>query len=252
MLKQLLPMVLRNRYRPVYQRWTRFWDESAWPRRPASWHIARERAQQEQNFEELLQMAGDEFGITQVPSEIAALIAEVERTNPRTVVEVGTHKGGNSFLFCHALSTPKVLIGVDLCVQNAAKLKFFRRPGQSYTPLHGDSQTPEMRDRVARKLAGRPVDFLFIDGDHSYAGARRDFELYSPLVRVGGLIAFHDIIPDHRTRYGKETGCYAGEVYQLWAELRARFSDCVEFVGDRDQDGFGIGVIRWPGQSQQS
>jgi hypothetical protein len=33
---------------------------------------------------------------------------------------------------------------------------------------------------------------LFIDGDHRYEGVRRDFEMYSPLVGAGGLIAFHD------------------------------------------------------------
>jgi hypothetical protein len=30
--------------------------------------------------------------------------------------------------------------------------------------------------------------------------------MYSPLVRKGGIIAFHDIIPDYYTRYGIKTG----------------------------------------------
>jgi len=38
-------------------------------------------------------------------------------------------------------------------------------------------------------------DFLFIDGDHTYEGVEGDFEMYSPLVRRGGIIAFHDIVP---------------------------------------------------------
>ena len=29
---------------------------------------------------------------------------------------------------------------------------------------------------------------LFIDGDHSYIGAKRDYEIYSRLVRPGGII----------------------------------------------------------------
>jgi predicted O-methyltransferase YrrM len=37
------------------------------------------------------------------------------------------------------------------------------------------------------------LDFLFIDGDHTYKGVKEDFEMYSPLVRKGGVIAFHDI-----------------------------------------------------------
>ncbi len=37
-----------------------------------------------------------------------------------------------------------------------------------------------------------PIDLLFIDGDHSYEGVRRDWELFSPHVRPFGVIVFHD------------------------------------------------------------
>ena len=36
------------------------------------------------------------------------------------------------------------------------------------------------------------IGFLFIDGDHRYEGVKKDFELYSPKVKVDGIIAFHD------------------------------------------------------------
>jgi predicted O-methyltransferase YrrM len=40
---------------------------------------------------------------------------------------------------------------------------------------------------------GRPLaDFVFVDGDHSWAGISSDFEAWSGLVAPGGLIAFHD------------------------------------------------------------
>jgi len=42
-------------------------------------------------------------------------------------------------------------------------------------------------------LGSRKLDFLFIDGDHSYEGVRRDFEMYSPLVREGGIICMQCI-----------------------------------------------------------
>jgi predicted O-methyltransferase YrrM len=38
----------------------------------------------------------------------------------------------------------------------------------------------------------RPIGFLWIDGDHSYSAAKRDFELFFPWVVDGGTIAFHD------------------------------------------------------------
>ena len=42
------------------------------------------------------------------------------------------------------------------------------------------------------RLAGREVDFLFIDGDHSYEGLRGDWEAWRPLVTMGGIVGFHD------------------------------------------------------------
>jgi predicted O-methyltransferase YrrM len=39
---------------------------------------------------------------------------------------------------------------------------------------------------------GPPLDFVFIDGDHSYEGLRGDWEAWSPLVAPQGIIALHD------------------------------------------------------------
>ncbi|MFK5984286.1 MAG: class I SAM-dependent methyltransferase [Pseudomonadota bacterium] len=39
-----------------------------------------------------------------------------------------------------------------------------------------------------------PVGFIFIDGDHHYAGVRRDFECWESQILPGGLIAFDDAI----------------------------------------------------------
>ena len=36
------------------------------------------------------------------------------------------------------------------------------------------------------------IDLLFIDGDHSYEGSKKDWELYSPLLKKKSLVLFHD------------------------------------------------------------
>lgn len=48
---------------------------------------------------------------------------------------------------------------------------------------------------VAKAYQAAPggLDLLFIDGDHNYDAVLSDWLLYSPLVRPGGLVAFHDI-----------------------------------------------------------
>lgn len=46
--------------------------------------------------------------------------------------------------------------------------------------------------KEAVKDWSRSIEFLWIDGDHSYQGAKADFDLYSPFMAEGGIIAFHD------------------------------------------------------------
>jgi predicted O-methyltransferase YrrM len=50
------------------------------------------------------------------------------------------------------------------------------------------------REAVMKKLNGRAVDLLFIDGDHRYSRVKKDFEMYAPLVRTGGVVLLHDIL----------------------------------------------------------
>lgn len=41
-------------------------------------------------------------------------------------------------------------------------------------------------------LQGIKIDFLFIDGDHSYEGVKLDFDLYQNIISDFGIIAIHD------------------------------------------------------------
>ncbi len=38
----------------------------------------------------------------------------------------------------------------------------------------------------------KQIDMLFIDGDHSYEGVKRDWDLFSPFVGPFGFVVFHD------------------------------------------------------------
>ena len=99
--------------------------------------------------------------------------------------------------------------------------------------IRADSHAAASRERVVRALAGRPLDFLFIDGDHTYEGARLDYELYASLVRPGGLIALHDIANNT-----EDVG-----VHRLWAELRASHPEARDILAPPPA-AQGIGVIR--------
>lgn len=45
--------------------------------------------------------------------------------------------------------------------------------------------------KLMDKLAGR-VDFIFIDGDHTYKGLEGDWLGWSPLIAPNGITALHD------------------------------------------------------------
>lgn len=48
---------------------------------------------------------------------------------------------------------------------------------------------------VARNW-GAPLAFLFIDGGHGVEPATLDYELWTPHVAIGGILAIHDVFPD--------------------------------------------------------
>jgi predicted O-methyltransferase YrrM len=179
----------------------------------------------------------------QVRSEISALADRVSALRPRTLLEIGTAEGGTLFILGRCAAADATLISLDLPAGSfgggypAWRGRFYKRltlPGQTLHLLRGDSHQPISLDKVRSLLRGAPLDFLFIDGDHSYSGVRRDFELYSPLVRPGGLIAFHDI-----ARHPADVGC---EVDRFWAEIRSRFR-YEELIENPDQGGKGIGLL---------
>ncbi len=179
----------------------------------------------------------------QFKSEILALAKTVEALRPKIVLEVGTSTGGTFFIWSR-LSTPDAhLVSVDLpggendWAFPRWKEPFYKKfalPPQKINLLRGDSQTQEMLEKVKNILVGEKVDLLFIDADHSYEGVKKDYELYSPLMRSGGVIAFHDIVkfPDYTQV----------KVKDFWDEVKAgkKFE---EYIEDPDQKWGGIGVI---------
>ena len=100
--------------------------------------------------------------------------------------------------------------------------------------LREDSHLEKTRDKVGYLLGSDLLDFLFIDGDHTYEGVRKDFELYSPLVNEGGVIAIHDIAP-HR----KNSNC---KVKVFWDEIKSQYKH-TEIIEDKNQKWAGIGII---------
>lgn len=45
---------------------------------------------------------------------------------------------------------------------------------------------------AARYVADGSLDFVYIDGDHTYKGAKADIEAWAPKVRIGGIVSGDD------------------------------------------------------------
>jgi predicted O-methyltransferase YrrM len=183
----------------------------------------------------------------QNPTEIEACYRAVVELHPARVLEIGTARGGSLYLWTQAATADALLVSLDLpggkyggaypeC--RAPFYEAFARPGQRLILLRGDSHSAESRARVQELFAGQPLDFLFIDGDHTYDGAKADFLHYGPRVRAGGLIGFHDIV--HRD----DDPTIA--VDRLWAELRERY-ETQSLIAPADAGRrIGIGLLRVP------
>jgi len=191
---------------------------------------------------ERLRFRGYSLRAHQVDEEILGLIAELRQRDARNVVEIGTARGGTLFLFLRSLSADARVVSVDLPGGafgggyphwKALLFHALARGGQSLKLLRGDSHAETTRDAISTALGGA-ADFILIDGDHSYEGAKRDFELYRPLLAKQGFLAFHDIVPGLPDK--------VGGVPRLWSELKAQYPHR-ELVKDWGQGGYGIGLL---------
>jgi GT2 family glycosyltransferase/cephalosporin hydroxylase len=175
----------------------------------------------------------------------------------KTVLEIGTYRGGTAMLWAHFVKPENGHVYcADLNFEwgtyqdnsyGDSEYKIYRR--QSYndseyekyiTEIKGDTHNLDFIKKVYN-IVGK-VDFIFIDGDHSYEGVKQDFENYCLCVKDGGYIAFHDI----GDGYYPNKDC---DVDIFWKEIRDIFPSWEFFDNNEYKFGpaksMGIGVIQF-------
>jgi len=187
----------------------------------------------------------ESLDLKQNQSEIIRCLKFIAELNPNKILEIGSHKGGTLYLWCQLLQSTGLAVSVDLPGGDFGGglppggerfFESFCQSGQKLVCFRRDSHSEETKNQVASVLDGEFFDFCFIDGDHTYDGVARDFDLYSPLVRAGGWIGFHDILP--RANNPKI------EVWKFWQEIKASGSEYLEFIGDDGGRQIGIGLVK--------
>lgn len=178
----------------------------------------------------------------QFKSEISGLFGVYEGLKSRYTMEIGTANGGTLFGHCRIAEPDATVISVDLPGGKFGGgypdwktpiYQEFALPKQSLHLVRASSHERSTVDKVKGILGNNELDYLFIDGDHTYEGVKRDYDLYSPFVRKGGVIVFHDIVPH------PGSSC---KVDEFWNEVK-QGKQYKEFIDDPKQTCYGVGVI---------
>jgi hypothetical protein len=161
----------------------------------------------------------------------AMLLMELQR--PRVFVELGTHWGVSYCAFCQAAAgSPTRCYAVDTWTGDA-DAGFYGQ--EVYDDLQAHHRQYESFSKLLRmtfdaarqEIPDGSVDLLHIDGLHSYAAVKRDYELWLPKLSDRGIVLFHDTMVIERG-FG---------VHQLWSEISE------ELPHFNFEHGFGLGVL---------
>jgi len=171
--------------------------------------------------------------LQQVPEEYAELLMLLKKIKAKKYLSIGIGNGG-SFL-------------VETYIQQETLEKSVAVDNSSYWGINQRKSILEKKKWLESKLKDtlsvefndsdsveflqkceETFDAIFIDGDHSYAGVKRDYDNALRLMNENGIMIFHDI---------NSSGCPG--VVQLWQEIKNE--NCIEFI---HSNTCGIGIFK--------
>ena len=148
-------------------------------------------------------------------------------------MEIGSLAGGSLRAFGGTMPAGSLLIGVDRPKAGDYRADLLtaasdlRAGGYGVKLVFGNSREPETIREAIQALGSRPIDVLFVDGDHTGFGVHSDFHNYLPRVSNGGLVIMHDVGPALRAadgsgirenQYRNTLNCFAA-----WCDLASRY-----------------------------
>ena len=174
-------------------------------------------------------------GSMQIPLEIENLQLTVANHQPKIIVEIGTANGGTLARWLE-IPSAEIVISIDYPIGIHGGQGFEERTyvisdaleqanltNKQFYAINGDSKHPYLVARLEEILDGKKIDFLFIDGDHTYQGVKGDFDIYKQFLNENSIVGFHDIID---SEFHAENNCF---VSTLWSELKQKY-ESVEFM----------------------
>lgn len=177
--------------------------------------------------------------LQQVPEEYSRLLLLLKESNVKTYLELGIGNGGSFEVACFFMKETLIISeAVDnlaygrLIDQTEAEIQArITRIKEDYVQRNNISAFHNLPTDAFFKNLPADVRYnaIFIDADHSYEGAKRDYENSLKHISKGGLIIFHDI---------NSAACPG--IMKLWQEVRQGKTNW-EFIASKT---CGIGVIK--------
>jgi len=134
------------------------------------------------------------------PAE-ADLLRELARGR-RRVVEIGVYEGSSAVVLCEVLGPDAELHLIEPFGHQSSALRagwaateWATRRVVARAAARGNGPAVHWHVDFSAAVAERwnaPVDLVFVDGDHSEAGCRTDWDRWHPFVAEGGAVVFHD------------------------------------------------------------
>ena len=158
------------------------------------------------NMQELGQLLGRKFWLEE--SEVPWLYDKAGGAEGM-IVEIGAAYGGSSALWLLGKRPGVRVVSVDAFVEDPST-HFRASAAECLTAvrravgeiLYLDWWLRAIRSEEAVQLWTTPIGLLYLDGDHSYEGVKKDFELWTPYLLPGASIILHDSrrLPDANPR----------------------------------------------------
>ncbi|MBM7646902.1 hypothetical protein JOD45_003137 [Scopulibacillus daqui] len=155
---------------------------------------------------------------------------------PAAIVELGTHWGISFFSFLQAVKDggmSTACYAVDTWQGDTHAGFYGEDVYQTVSQIahqYYQNQSTLIRstfDEALNHFEEQSIDWLHIDGYHTYEAVAHDFESWLPKLAEKGIILFHDIV----------VKCDDFGVYQLWDQLKCQYP-ALEF-----SHSYGLGVL---------
>lgn len=175
--------------------------------------------------------------LQQVPEEFAELLLFLKDRKIESYLELGIGNGGSFTVMCYFLQRKlERAVAVDdfsyrdQIQQSVIEVNsMIQQLDLDADIMFINSTTNAYFNHLAGKVPRETFDCIFIDADHSYQGAKKDYDNALKHINKGGIIIFHDI---------NSHACPG--IRQLWAEVKKEHKDTLEFVSSNT---CGIGVV---------